>query len=60
MSNAVESTSYIHANHSGRTKVAIGFGVALPVIAVILRFIARKVRGLPIGASDYVATLAVV
>ena len=43
----------LYADHSNRTRVAIGFGIALPIIAVTLRVAARRIRRLPLGPDDY-------
>ena len=35
------------------TSIAIGFSIAITVIAVSLRLLARKLHKIPIGADDY-------
>ena len=54
------SPEELKADHSGLTKVAIAFGIALPVVAVILRLLARRITGLKLGADDYMIIVAAV
>ena len=54
------SPEELQVDHSGFTKVAIGFGIALPVVAVALRLLARRITGLKLGADDYMIIVAAV
>lgn len=50
----------LHDDHSYLTTIAIGFGIALPVVAVVLRLYARKINNLRLGPDDYMIIVAAV
>ena len=50
----------LYTDSSNRTTIAICFGIALPVIAVTLRLIAHKMRGLSLWADNYMIIFAAV
>ena len=60
MNSQMQQPGDLYENHSSRTTVAIGFGIALPVIAVSLRLLARSLRDLRFGSDDYMAVVAAV
>ncbi|TVY13954.1 Satratoxin biosynthesis SC1 cluster protein 4 [Lachnellula arida] len=60
MSSTHLTSAELYANHSERTTIAIGFGIALPIVAVLLRLCARKIQGIMIGADDYMIIVAAV
>lgn len=60
MSTTSLTPAELYDNHSNRTTVAICFGIALPIIAVVLRLCARKIQGLKLGADDYMIMVAAV
>ena len=43
----------LSVDHSHGTSVAIGFGIALPIIAVSLRLVSRYLRQLDLKSDDY-------
>ena len=60
MSSSPASSIDLYANNSYRTTVAVCFGVALPVVSVSFRLIARRKRGLSLAADDYMIVFAAV
>ena len=60
MSPQTEQPLDLYADHSGRTTIAIGFGIALPVVAVSLRLLSRFLRDLRYGPDDYMIIVAAV
>lgn len=50
----------LYQNHSSRTTVAVAFGIALPVVAVILRLVARRLRRIELWWDDYMILIAMV
>lgn len=60
MSTANLTPAELSANHSVRLTVAIGFAIALPIIAVALRIYARKLNRLKLGPDDYMIILGAV
>jgi hypothetical protein len=51
---------HLYDNHSYKTTIAVGFGIALPVIAIPLRLWARRLQGLQLKGDDYAIIIAAV
>lgn len=51
---------HLHDNNSYRTTIAVGFGIALPVVAIPLRLWARRLQGLQLKGDDYAIIIAAV